>query len=479
MEIGLNSMERMQIVAALEERFGGRFPEEVLPGLETCRHVVEAVQNYLAKVPSQKATQAAAFQPSEETYQIAKFPEYVRLRRDLELVRAAGLGSAQSCDHQGTADEKTGGGPSMIDFTTYNYLGLAGNPTVIQAAQEAAGKYGTSLSATRRWSDERPLHRGLEQAIAGLVETEDAVISDGSSTAAQAVISHLVGSSDLVLYDSLAHKGIVQGAILSGARHVSFDHNNWKSLDRLLDESRHRHRRVLIAIEGVSSMEGDVAKLPKFIEVKKRHKALLLVDEAHSIGTLGAHGQGIGEHFGVNREDVDIWIGTLSNALGGTGSYVAGSGALIDYLKYTAPGYAFRAGLSPPGVAASEASIQLLTKEPQRVARLQDRSRQFLSGAKDRGLNTGASEQSPMVPIILGNSMVCLQLSKAMISRGTYVQPTLYPAVDEEDARLRFFLSALHSEEQIEDTLDLLAQELDRLHREFPLQPDRPTASSV
>jgi 7-keto-8-aminopelargonate synthetase-like enzyme/acyl carrier protein len=478
-EIGLNSMERMQIVAALEERFGGRFPEDVLPGLDTCRHVVEAVQDYLGKVPSQKAARAAVFEPLEETYQIARFPEYVRLRQNLDLVEATGVGSPFLRDRRSATGKETSGGSGMIDFSSYNYLGLAGSRAVIRAAQEAAGQYGTSVAAAGRFSERRPLHRELEQAIAGLVETDDAVIVDGSRAAAQTVISHLFGSSDLILYDSLAHKSIVQGSILSGARHVPFDHNDWRSLDRLLDESRHRHRRVLVAIEGVSSVSGEVAKLPKFIDVKKRRKALLLVDEAHSIGTLGAHGQGIGEHFGVSREDVDIWAGTLSNALGGTGSYVAGSGALIDYLKYTAPGYVLTAGLSAPGAAAALASIELLSSEPQRVAHLQDRSRQFLARAKDRGLNTGTSEPSPIVPIILGNSMVCLQLSEAMISRGVYVQPMLYPAVAEQDARLRFFLTALHSAEQIEYTLDTLAEELDRIQRGFARRPSRQTDTSA
>jgi 7-keto-8-aminopelargonate synthetase-like enzyme len=143
-----------------------------------------------------------------------------------------------------------------------------------------------------------------------------------------------------------------------------------------------------------------------------------------------------------------------------------------------APGYVLSAGLSPPGAAAALSSIQLVREEPQRVARLQDRSRLFLAGAKERGLNTGVSEQSPMVPIILGSSMVCLQLSKAMISRGAYVQPTLYPAVAEQDARLRFFLTALHSEEQIEYTLNTLAEELERIQREFALGPGRQTATS-
>ena len=208
----------------------------------------------------------------------------------------------------------------------------------------------------------------------------------------------MVGPGDLILHDALSHNSILQGAILSGARRRPFPHNDWKAADELLSQFRHEYRRVLIVIEGVYSMDGDIPNLPKFIELKKRHKALLMIDEAHSMGTIGEHGRGIGEYYDINRNDVDLWMGTLSKSFGSCGGYIAGSKALVEYLRYTAPGFVYSVGLSPPNAAAALASIRLLLKEPQRVRQLKERSKLFLTLAKDHGMNTGMSKDSPVVP---------------------------------------------------------------------------------
>ena len=210
-------------------------------------------------------------------------------------------------------------------------------------------------------------------------------------------------------------------------------------------------------------MDGDIANLPRFIELRKRHKTLLMIDEAHSAGTLGATGRGIGEHFGVDRRSVDIWMGTLSKSFGSCGGYVAGSQALVEYLKYTTPGFLYSVGMTPPSAAAALASLELLQAEPQRVKQLQERARLFLELTKARGLNTGLSKDSPVVPVILGNTMHCLRLSQAMFARGVNVQPILYPAVEEKAARLRFFITSKHTEEQIRYTVDMMAEELEKI----------------
>jgi 7-keto-8-aminopelargonate synthetase-like enzyme len=220
---------------------------------------------------------------------------------------------------------------------------------------------------------------------------------------------------------------------------------------------------VLVAIEGVYSMDGDYPDLPKFVEVKNRHKALLMVDEAHSIGTMGASGRGIGEHFGVPRESVDIWMGTLSKSFGSCGGYIAGCRELVEYLKYTAPGFVYSVGLPPGNAAAALASLQLLLEQPERVARLQANSRLFLQLASERKLDTGFSRETPVVPVITGSSVQALQLSRALFEKGVNVQPILYPAVEEKAARLRFFITALHSEQQIRSTVDAVATELGRI----------------
>jgi 7-keto-8-aminopelargonate synthetase-like enzyme len=210
-------------------------------------------------------------------------------------------------------------------------------------------------------------------------------------------------------------------------------------------------------------MDGDYPDLPKFVELKKKHKAYMMVDEAHSIGTMGLHGRGMSEHFGINPRDVDIWMGTLSKSFGSCGGYIAGQRELVEYLKYTAPGFVYSVGLSPPNAAAALASLELLQEEPERVQRLAENSRLFLRLAKDAGLNTGHSNNTPVVPVITGNSEHALRLSHQLRTRGINVQPILYPAVEERAARLRFFITSNHTAEQIRATVRAVAEELDRI----------------
>jgi 8-amino-7-oxononanoate synthase len=464
LELGLDSLERMEILAALEERFGGRFPEEILPDLITSRNVVEAVEKYLGKESRLPAGRAADKPLSPECYHLEQFPEYVKLRENLQRLQNTGVGNPFFAVHQGvTADRTVIEGRELINFSSYNYVGMSGDPVVTKAAQEAARRYGTSVSASRLVSGEKPVHGDLERAIARFLGTENSIVFVGGHATNETVIGHLLGPGDLIVHDSLAHNSILQGAILSGARRRSFAHNQWRAADEILEQYRREYRRVLIVIEGVYSMDGDIANLPKFIELKKRHKTLLMIDEAHSAGTLGATGRGIGEHFGVDRRSVDVWMGTLSKSFGSCGGYVAGSQALVEYLKYTAPGFVYSVGMTPPSAAAALASIQLLEAEPQRVEQLQERARLFLTLAKARNLNTGMSKDSPVVPVILGNSMRCLQLSQAMFARGVNVQPILYPAVEEKSARLRFFITCKHTEEQIRYTVGMMAEELEKI----------------
>jgi 7-keto-8-aminopelargonate synthetase-like enzyme len=227
---------------------------------------------------------------------------------------------------------------------------------------------------------------------------------------------------------------------------------------------------VLVAIEGVYSMDGDFPDLPKFIEVKRRHQALLYVDEAHSLGVLGRSGRGITEQFGVDPRDVDILMGTLSKALGSCGGYIAGNHALVEYLKYSAPGFVFANGITPSNTAAALAAIHLLEQQPERVARLRERSELFLALARERGLNTGMSHGTPVIPVILGNSLHALRLGHAMYARGVNVQPILHPAVEEKAARLRFFITAAHSEAQIRETVDAVAEELEKIDPKYLAQ---------
>lgn len=463
-ETGMDSLERMEILACLEEKFGGRFPEEILPDLETTRQVAAAVEKYLGKEPRPASVRPADAEIPEACYRFDQFPEYVKLCENLGRLDAAGLGNPFFVAHDGpTTDRTIIAGRELINYSSYNYLGMSGEPAVSEAAKAAIDRYGTSASASRLVSGQKLIHVELEQAITRFLGTEDTIAMVGGHATNESVIGHLMGPGDLILHDALAHNSIVQGCILSGARRRPFPHNDWEAADRLLEQFRHEYRRVLIVIEGVYSMDGDMPDLPRFVEVKKRHKALLMIDEAHSMGVLGPTGRGIAEYCGVDRSDVDIWMGTFSKAFGSCGGYIAGQKALVEYLRYTAPGFVFAAAMPPPSAAAALSSLQLIESQPERVARLRENSRLFLSLARQHGLNTGKSNDTPVIPVILGNSIHCVMLSKAMFDRGVNVQPILHPAVEESASRLRYFITAKHNEQQIRYTVDTMVEELEKI----------------
>jgi 8-amino-7-oxononanoate synthase len=359
----------------------------------------------------------------------------------------------------------------VINFSSYNYLGMSGHPAVAEAVSDAVRRWGSSCSASRLLSGEKPVHRELELELAKLLGTEDAIALVSGHATNVTVIGHLLGEGDLVIHDSLAHDSIMQGCKLSGATRRPFPHNDPAALDELLTSIRHQYRRVLIVIEGVYSQDGDIPDLPAFIEVKRKHQALLMIDEAHSIGVLGATGGGVGEHFGVDRADVELWSGTMSKALAGCGGYVGGSRELIEFLKYTTPGFIYSVGMPPPTAAASLAAIRAIRSEPEHVQRLHELSALFLTLAREAGLDTGDSEGTPVIPCIVGSSVTALKLSNALLERGVNANPILYPAVPEDKARLRFFVTSCHSEEQIRYAVKVLAEEL-ALLSEVPEAPE-------
>jgi 7-keto-8-aminopelargonate synthetase-like enzyme len=272
------------------------------------------------------------------------------------------------------------------------------------------------------------------------------------------VLGHLLSAGDLVLHDALAHNSVVQGCVLSGARRLPFPHNDLHALDRLLERARPTARQALIVVEGHYSMDGDVPDLAGLVALARRYDAHIMVDEAHSLGVLGATGRGVFEHCGVAPSDIDIWMGTLSKTLAGCGGYIAGSAAMVDYLRHTAPGFVYSVGISPPLAAASLAALQALHEEPERVARLQANGALFLAEAKACSLDTGASIGAAIVPVVVGSSIRAARAAELLFERGVNVQPIIHPAVPERAARLRFFLSYQHEPEQIREAVRLTAE---------------------
>ncbi|MCL4202089.1 MAG: aminotransferase class I/II-fold pyridoxal phosphate-dependent enzyme [Pirellulaceae bacterium] len=400
----------------------------------------------------------------EELYRFSAWPEYRKLEAQLGQITMLGIENPFFNVHEGlTSNTTVIAGREMINFSSYNYLGLSGDPEVKQAVIDAVIQYGAGANASRVVSGEKTIHGLLEREIANFIGAEDSVVFVSGHAANQTTIGHLFGPGDLILHDELAHNSIIQGAIHSHALRRPFPHNDWRALDAMLADIRGDYQRVLIAIEGVYSMDGDFPDLPKFLEVKTKHKVMLMVDEAHSVGTMGAGGHGLAEHFGLDTYDVDIKMGTISKALGSCGGYIAGSRELVKYLKYTAPAFVFSNAISPTAAAAAYAAIRKIARDPEPVTRCRARSELFLRLAKQRGLNTGPSHGTPIIPIIIGNSLVALMLSRKLFERGINVHPILHPAVEEKAARLRFFITAAHTEDQVRYTVATLDEELKKL----------------
>lgn len=449
---GLDSLVASQFIQDLESWSGYLLN---ISTLQSCESIADLAQ-YLARELNQNPQQNLAQIPSEY-YQIESFPEYTQLQERLTQIQTLAIPNPYfQIQESVTRDCTQIQGRKLINYSTYNYLGLSGNPQVSTAAKTAIDNYGTSVGASRLASGERLLHQELEQELADFIGVEDCIVYVSGHATNVTTIGHLFNRQDLIFYDALSHNSILQGCALSGAKSVPFPHNNWQVLDKMLQEQRQHYRRVLIVIEGVYSMDGDIPDLPRFIELKKRHKTFLMVDEAHSIGVLGENGRGIGEFFKIERNQVDLWMGTLSKAFASCGGYIAGSKALVNYLKYTAPGFVYSVGLSPANTAAALASLRLLKSEPERVKILQERSHQFLQLAQAQGWNTSTSQNSPIIPIVLGDSLNCIRLSHALFQAGINVQPMIYPAVPNDAARLRFFISCLHTETQINQTITAL-----------------------
>ncbi len=472
-DLGLDSLERLQIANSLEDTFGGRFPDDVLQEIETIGEISAALKEHIGDRPivaplvnrdsmANKLGKKGPVPPSH--YEIDQMPEFIRVQQLRSVFESTGIRNPFFSMHEGViADTTKIDGRELISFSSYNYINLSGHPEVDTAAKAAIDQYGTSSSASRLVSGEKTVHKQLEAELSDFLGVEDVITMAGGHATNESTIGHLVGSGDLILHDSLAHNSIIQGAALSGARRRPFEHNNWRELDEILSEIRHEYRRVLVAIEGLYSMDGDAPDLSKFVEVKKKHKVWLFVDEAHSIGTLGKTGRGCGELHGVERLDVEVWMGTLSKSLGSVGGFIAGKRSLIEYLRYTNPGFVFAAALAPANAAAALEALRVLRREPERVHQLAENSRLFLALAREAGLNTGLSEDSPIIPIITGNSLQALQLSEALYLRGFNVQPILHPAVEEEKARLRFFISSAHNEQQIRAAVAAVADEYARI----------------
>ncbi|MFT4703047.1 MAG: acyl transferase domain-containing protein/7-keto-8-aminopelargonate synthetase-like enzyme [Bradymonadia bacterium] len=412
--------------------------------------------------------EAANFVVKPEWVDPSEFPGYKDLKMRQAMVDAMGLNNPYFDMHQGTARNTAQiDGREYINFSSYNYLGLSGDKRIIEDVHQAMHRYGTSVSASRIASGERPFHRELEQELAKAIGVEDAVAMPSGHATNVTTIGHLMGPNDLVLHDELIHDSCLQGIKLSGATRRGFRHEDPQHAEDLLKGLRHRFEKVLMVKEGVYSMDGDVSDIPAFIDVKKRYGCMLMVDEAHSFGTIGPNGFGIADLFDIDANDVDIWMGTMSKSLASMGGWIAGRASLVEFLKYTTPGFVFAAGMTPTIGQSALSALRLIREEPWRVEKLQHNAKFFWKALGDRGINTGVARgESPVIPAITGDSMHALLLAEALLKDGVNAKPIIFPAVGDDAARLRFFLSTLHTEEQLTRTADLIQTHLTRIRAE-------------
>ena len=348
------------------------------------------------------------------------------------------------------------------NFAGYNYLGLAQHPSVLEAAHAALDSYGASASASRIASGNMRPHLDLEAAIARWLGVEAALVFPAGHFTNLVGIGSLVRQgSDVIFMDALVHNSVVLGARLAGAQTYSFPHNNLRMLAAMLRQHRSRYERALIITEGVFSADGDLPDLVSMVALARSNDAMIMIDEAHSIGVVGATGRGIGEATGVDRGAVTVWMGTLSKALASCGGYIAGSYDLIHLLRYTNGGFMFSAGMPPATAAAALAALNVLEQEPERVRAVQRNANLFRLLARNAGLSIGGSvSPSPVVPVVVGDDEPTMQLCADLYREGINVGPMISPAVPHGKARLRFFLTSEHTEAQIHSTVEAVARRM-------------------
>jgi 8-amino-7-oxononanoate synthase len=348
-------------------------------------------------------------------------------------------------------------GKELISFSCYNYLGYSGEPFVTQKAKLAIDQFGTSPSASRVVTGEKPIHGELERAIAQFIGAEDALVFANGHATNVTVIGHFFNNQDLIIYDELSHNSVLEGCLLSGSRRMPFPHNDFEKCEKIIAENINNYQKIVMVIEGAYSMDGDIAPLDEFVKLRRKYPVLLYVDEAHSLGTVGETGRGVSEYFNISAHEVDFWMGTLSKSLASNGGYIAGKHRLIDYLKYTTPGFVYSAGITPANAAASLASLELLQASSERVKKLQSNAHYFRYLARSQDLNIGSSKDTPIVPIIVGDSHRAITLADTLFKHGISVHPMFHPAVPMGEARLRFFITSEHTQEDIAYTVKTLA----------------------
>lgn len=344
-------------------------------------------------------------------------------------------------------------GRRLLNFCSNDYLGLANHPAVVEAFQRAALRYGVGSGASHLVCGHGRAHHALEEELAEFTGRERVLLFSTGYMANLGVIAALVGPSDSIFEDRLNHASLLDGAVLSGARLKRFAHADADGL--AMDMAICRAPGRMIVTDGVFSMDGDLAPLPKLVAVARTSQSWLMVDDAHGLGVLGAGGLGVLEHFGLTQDDVPVLVGTLGKALGTFGAFVAGSRDLIDYLIQRARTYAYTTAFPPAIAEATRTSLRLVREESWRRERLCNLVRCFRAGATRLGLQL-LDSMTPIQPIVLGSNEAAVRASQILLERGILVTAIRPPTVPTGTARLRITLSAAHREEDVDRLLEAM-----------------------
>ncbi len=341
-------------------------------------------------------------------------------------------------------------GKEMIMVGSNNYLGLMNHPRVMKAAKEAVDRYGVATCGSRFLNGTLDIHIELEKKLAEFMKKEAALAFSTGFQTNQGIISTLVGKGDSVITDRMVHASIIDACRLTYGKVYRFKHNDMADLEKVFS-SLDKDRGKLVVVDGVFSMEGDLANLPKIVELSKKYNAKIMVDDAHGIGVMGKNGRGTCEHFGV-EDDVDIVMGTFSKSVASLGGFVAGDAKVISYIKHFARSLIFSASITPASVATALATVDIIQSEPERRERLWDITKKMKSGFQAMGYNTGPTE-TPIIPAMIGNDEMAFMLWRLLREDGIFTNPVIYPAVPKGQSLIRTSYSATHTEEELDTVL--------------------------
>ncbi len=350
--------------------------------------------------------------------------------------------------------EVTVEGRRMIMIGSNNYLGLTNHPKVKEAAMEAIRRYGTGCAGSRFLNGTLAIHEELEDRLARFFRKEAAIVFSTGFQANLGAISALVGKDNVAVIDKMDHASIFDGCRLSFGQVRKFRHNDVQDLDRILREET--SRGALVVVDGVFSMEGDIARLPEIAAVCRSHGARLMVDDAHGIGVLGRGGRGTAEHFEMERE-VDLIMGTYSKSMATIGGFLVADESVIHYIKHHARPLIFSASLPPASVAAVMAALEIIDREPERRERLWANTRKMMKGLRELGFETGPTE-TPIVPVVVGEDLSVFQMWRRLFDEGVFANPIVSPAVPPGRALIRTSYMATHTPEQLDRVLEVFAK---------------------